>query len=148
MNIKKMSKKYPSKISYGLLFFVLLVMIAPLIFELYTGGISSKFIIAIGIISIPFAFILHLFFKTEYTIDDQILNIKCSFVLNENIDIASIKEISKTNSLISSPAPSLDRILIKYGKYNRIIISPRNKLAFAKDLTEMNPDIVNKISDN
>jgi hypothetical protein len=141
-------KKYPSKISYGLLIFLFIVFFSPFIYEFINNGISGKLIPALGVILLPLAFILHLLFKTEYTIDKTNLNIKCSFVINTNIDIKKIKEISKTKSIISSPAPSIDRIKIKYGESDEIIISPKNKMNFAKDLTNINPEIINKITED
>lgn len=141
-------KKYPSKISYGLLIFLFIVFFGPFIYEFINNGFSGKFIPVFGVILLPLVFVLHLLFKTEYNIDKTNLNIKCSFVINTNIDIKTIKEISKTKSIISSPAPSFDRIKIKYGKFDEIIISPKNKVDFAKDLTNINPEIINKIIEN
>lgn len=139
-------KKYPSKISYGLLIFLFIVFFGPFIYEFIDNGFSRKFIPVFGIVILPLAFILHLLFKTEYNIDETNLNIKCSFVIDTNIDITTIKEISKTKSIISSPAPSFDRIKIKYGKFDEIIISPKNKVSFVKDLTNINPEIITKIA--
>ncbi len=140
-----MKKKYPAKISYGLLSFILIIFLAPLIYEVSNNGISEEILLPLVLLALPLTFILHIFFKTTYTIDNNILNIKCSFIINKDIKITTIKEISKTNSIVSSPAPSLDRIIIKYGKYDEVIISPKNKSDFAKDLTTINPEIVDKI---
>ena len=63
------------------------------------------------------------------------------------IDIENITEISKTRSLISSPAPSFDRIEIKYGKFDEIIISPEDKMNFTIDLTKINPNIKNNLAE-
>ena len=73
--------------------------------------------------------------------------VKSGFIRYKPIDIESIKEIAATKSIISSPAPSFGRIVIKYGKYDEIIISPKNKQNFAKDLMRINPEIKNKISE-
>jgi len=55
--------------------------------------------------------------------------------------------VSKTKNIISSPAPSFDRIEIKYGSFDEIIISPKEKLNFEHDLTIMNPNIKNNITE-
>ena len=73
------------------------------------------------------------------------LKIKFGFISYKPIEVDKIKEIAKTRNPISSPAPSLDRIIIKYGKYDEVIISPKNKLDFAKYLTKLNPKINNKL---
>ncbi len=92
------------------------------------------------------AFVLHLFLNTEYTIEDGQLKIKSGFFREKPIDILEIKEIKKTNSIISAPAASFDRIEIKYKTFNTMIVSPKNKTAFIKHLMEINPNIVNKVN--
>lgn len=142
-----MVKKYSSKISYGLLIFIFLVFFAPLITNLLHNPFNIKVLIVLGLLIIVFGFILHLFFKTEYIIDNKKLRIRCGIFSYKPIEIDDIKEVSKTNNLISSPAPSFDRIEIKYGKFDTIIISPKDKSKFAKDLRKINPDIRNYITE-
>jgi hypothetical protein len=95
-----------------------------------------------------YAFVLHLFLKTEYRIENNQLQIICGFLYNKKINISDIKSIKKTNNLMSSPAPSFDRIAIAFGKFDEVLISPKDKLAFANDLTQINPDIINNIPEN
>ncbi len=142
-----MIKKYPSKVSYGLLIFIFLVFYGPLIPNLINGDLSGKMIGLIGFLSLIFAFILHLFFGTHYTIENNKLKIKCGFFSYKPIKIDEIKEVSKTKNIISSPAPSFDRVEIKYGKFDEIIISPKDKLNFANDLAIINPNIKNNITE-
>jgi len=47
----------------------------------------------------------------------------------------------ETNSLESSPAYSLDRLELRYNKFERIIISPKDKDGFIKILSELSPNI-------
>jgi len=138
-------KKYKSKISYGMLIGIFLLFFTPIIIGTLKNGFSEKSIIGLGILTITYAFILDLFLRTEYSIENNKLKIKCSFFYRKEIDISKITHISKTNNIISSPAPSFDRIEIKYGKFGQVIISPKNKVSFAKELTELNPNIENKI---
>lgn len=141
-----MTKKYPSKISYGLLSFIFLVFYAPIVPAFLRDEINSKIIGFIVFQSFVFALIVSLFLKTEYIIDKTQLIIKCGFFSYKPIDIKEIKEISETKSIQSSPAPSFDRIEIKYGKFDETIISPQNKFSFAKDLVKINPSIKNNLS--
>jgi hypothetical protein len=99
-----------------------------------------------------FGLITHMFFKTEYTIEENTIeentiNIKCGFFRYKPIAIKDIKEISKSSNIISSPAASFDRIEIKYGKFEELIISPKNKFEFAEHLTKLNPKIKNNITE-
>jgi hypothetical protein len=142
-----MTKKYPSKVSYGLLIFIFLVFYGPLIPDLINGDLSGKMIGLIGFISLIFAFVLHFFFGTYYIIENNKLKIKCGIFSYKPIEIDKIKEVSKTKNIISSPAPSFDRIEIKYGKFDEIIISPKDKLNFVNDLAIMNPNIKNNITE-
>ncbi|WP_299391568.1 PH domain-containing protein [uncultured Gelidibacter sp.] len=141
-----MAKKYPSKISYGLLIFVFLMFYGPLLPDLLNGELNGKMIGLIGFLSVVFGFIVHLFFNTHYTIDHRKLKIKSGAFSYQPIIIDDIKEISKTNSVLSSPAASFDRIKINYGTTNSVILSPKDKYQFAEDLVKINPRIINKLS--
>jgi len=110
-----MTKKYPSKVSYALLAVVFIVFFSPFILNLIQVGVSQS-IILLGIFSIiVFGLIVHMFLKTEYCITECELIIKCGFFTYKPIAINDISEISKSSNIISSPAPSFDRIEIKYG---------------------------------
>lgn len=141
-----MTKHYPSKVSYGLLIFVFLIFYGPLIPVLISDELNGKMITVIILLTLIFAFILHLFFYTQYTINNKELTIKCGLFSYQPINIDEIKEIRKTNTIVSSPAPSFDRIEIKYGKYNAMILSPKDKFRFADDLIKINPKIKSKIA--
>lgn len=143
-----MTKKYTSKVSYGLLIIVFIVFFSPIILNL----IRSDFNLTLALMScfsvIVFGLIIHMFFRTTYTIEENKLKIKCGFFKYKPIEINEIKEIDKSSNIISSPAPSFDRIEIKYGKFEEIIISPKDKIEFAEYLTSLNPKINNKIVEN
>tara|TARA_B100001057_G_C22772566_1_gene920236 strand:- start:1032 stop:1466 length:435 start_codon:yes stop_codon:yes gene_type:complete len=139
------TKKYPSKVSYGLLSFIFLIFYGPLVPLCIGYEFDAKIIGILVFQSFVYAFILHLFLKTEYSIDKAKLTIKCGVFSYQPIDIQQIKEVSTTKSLISSPAPSFDRIQINYGKFDEIIISPRNKFNFIRDLIKINPAIKNNL---
>jgi len=143
-----MVKQYKTKIPFGMLSLLSLVFIIPVVFELFYNGVTEQFYVLSGIMIPTYAFVLHIFLMTDYRIEDNILEIKSGFLVHLKIDIAEIKEIRKTSSLMSSPAPSFDRIEIKYGKYDEVIISPKDKVTLAKDLTIINPAIKNYITEN
>ncbi|WP_310991738.1 PH domain-containing protein [Aequorivita marina] len=130
-----MTKIYSSKVSYGLLSFIFLMFYEPLIPDFINSELNGKSIGFIILLTLVFMFLAHLFLKTKYTIDSNKLKIQCGLITYRPIDIDEIKEISKTNSIISSAAPSFERILIKNGKFKQVIIYPKNKVQFAKDLT-------------
>jgi hypothetical protein len=142
-----MTKKYASKVSYGLLSVVFIVFFSPVILNLIENGLTMDMLWISLVVVLIFALIVHMFLKTEYTIDEKKLNIKCGFFKYKPIDIKEIKEISKSSSVMSSPAASFDRIEIKYGKFEEMIISPKDKFEFAKYLTILNPNIKNNLTE-
>ena len=141
-----MITKYPSKVSYGLLLVVFVVFFSQLILNLTKNEINLNLILISLFLIIIFGLITHMFFKLEYIIEENKLKIKCGFFTYKPIEIKDIKEITKSNSIISSPAASFDRIEIKYGKWEELIISPKDKFTFAKHLTNLNPKIKNNIT--
>jgi hypothetical protein len=73
------------------------------------------------------------------------LAIKCGFLFNKTINIQTIKKITETNNPISSPATSLDRLEIVYGKFDSVIISPKKKVEFIADIKSLNPNVEVKL---
>jgi hypothetical protein len=140
-----MSKKYSSKISYGLLIFVFVVFFSPLILNFIKSGMNTDMILISLLLIIIFGFVAHMFFKTEYAIEENKLHVKSGFFTYKPIAIIDIKEISKSYNIISSPAASFDRIEIKYGKFEEIIISPKDTFEFAAYLTKIKPKIKNNL---
>lgn len=128
--------KYPSKISYGLLAFIAVVMIGstlPLIFP-------PKWIVLI-INLLVLLFIVHIFSTTYYLVDGRFLIVRSGFIVNKKIDINSVKSIKETNSMISAPALSFDRLEVNWGKFSGIVISPRDKHGFVAEMIRINPQI-------
>lgn len=143
-----MKKKYSSKTSVALLLFVFLVFFAPLIPSLTTGGFNAKILLVIGVLLVVFGLILHMFLKTEYIIDGKELKIRSGIFSYKPIKIEEIKDVANTSSKMASPAPSFDRIEVKHGKFDSVIISPRDKSNFVRDLKKVNPDIKEKVTEN
>lgn len=86
-----------------------------------------------GILSLVF-----LMFKSiKYKIDGENLQIWWT-----KIDIKTIKKIYSTHNPLSSPALSLDRIAVVYNKYDEVLISPKEREDFIRELLKINPNIV------
>ena len=133
-------KTYRSKISLGILIFIILVFVISG-FVIIDLNVKNNFGVAVYVLTI--LFIVYLFLTTNYTIyNQQTLIVKSGFLMNKKIDINSITKISKTNNPISSPALSLDRIEIFYNKYDSVIISPKDEQEFIQDLHKINSSII------
>ncbi|MEQ8471903.1 MAG: PH domain-containing protein [Marinoscillum sp.] len=135
-------KTYKSKISYGILIPVLVLMLGVMLTPLLSGGSASSVYTMAAIIGPVTLFILHLFYHTSYRITDKHeLEIRCGLLYRSVVKIAEIKSIAETRNIMASPAASLDRLELKYGKWDSVIISPKDKPGFVKTLLEINPSI-------
>jgi len=85
-------------------------------------------------------FVGWIWFGTGYEISEDRLKISCG-PFRQRIPIKEIKEIKRTRSPLSSPACSLDRMEIKYGKSKRIMISPADKENFIKTIMKKSRNI-------
>ena len=128
-------KIYKSKIDWWLG----LVLVYP-IFRSIASIIQGEWIGYLGVL-LTALFIVFISKSTRYIIEENQLIVKCMFIINDKIDISKIKKIEKTNSILSSPALSLDRIAIKFNKYDEVYISPKEKQAFVDELLKINPEI-------
>lgn len=128
-------KIYKSKIDWWLG----LVLVYPM-FRSIVSMIEGEWIGYLGIV-LCFLFIVFISKSTRYIITENQLIVKCMFIVNDKIDISKIRKIEKTTSFLSSPALSLDRIAIKFNKYDEVYISPKEKQAFVSDLLKINPEI-------
>jgi hypothetical protein len=139
----RMAIIHRSKIDYSLLLISVFPIFIAGFFMVFMG---KSTILILGIFLMILAvFIALSLFNIYYVIAANELKIKAGFFNYNPILIKDIKEIKITNSLLSSPAASLDRILLRYNKFDEIILSPKDKFQFVKDLIAINPLIQNKI---
>jgi len=71
--------------------------------------------------------------STYYRIDSGCLFVSCGPV-RSTIKLFEITAITSTNNPLSSPALSLDRLRIDYGQGKSVMVSPRDKVTFVRDL--------------
>jgi hypothetical protein len=134
-----MPQKFPSEIGPSIIIMTslpLTLVSAAMIHGRIWPGLIITILVA--------AFVTYMLKTTYYLIDEKLLIIHCGFFKPDQIDIAEIKSIRPSNNPISSPAASLDRLEIKYGKNQFILISPRDKVSFIKEIIRINPDCIIK----
>ncbi|WET03778.1 PH domain-containing protein [Flavobacterium sp. YJ01] len=129
-------EKFKSKIDLWLAFLLIVIFGFALIQFAY-----EKKWIGLSFIFCVISFIIHMFTTTFYTIERDKLRIKCGFLIDFTIEIKNVKKISETFNVLSSPALSLDRLEILYGKYDTVLISPKDKKRFIEELKRINPEI-------
>ncbi|UWX54958.1 PH domain-containing protein [Maribacter litopenaei] len=105
------------------------------------GEETSGILTTSGIFLAVCLFILYLLMNTEYVIDADKLYVKSGFIYRKHLNISRITSVKKTKSLFSAPAASLDRIQLTYDKFGILVLSPKDKENFVKNLVEINPNI-------
>jgi len=124
--------RYNSKIGLEITLPLLMIMAGLSIYLAFQKEWAALAIICITTLAIFF-----LFRSTYYIIDGNILKVKASFLINKSIDINGITRIKETRNPLSAPAASLDRLEIK-SKQDTVLISPKDKKAFIKELQSLN----------
>ena len=74
--------------------------------------------------------------STRYVIQGQQLVVR-SGLFKWRIPINEISDITPTSDPIASPALSLDRLRISYGRSKTVLVSPRNKDAFLAQIASL-----------
>ncbi len=126
-------KRYESAVSNWLVLVLLLALGLPLSAALY----QKEWLVG-SILLLTSAFIIHLFLNTYYLIKGNELWVKAGLLYTIKIKIQDIKRIEKSSSLLASPALSLDRMEIFYGKWDSVLISPKNRKEFIQNLLLIN----------
>ncbi|PIB39389.1 PH domain-containing protein [Maribacter sp. 4G9] len=139
-------KTYKSKISWGLLVVPMLLFLGIIVSMIVKGEEPSGILTTSGILLAVCLFILYLLMNTEYALDANTLYVKSGFVYRKHLDISRITSVKKTKSLFSAPAASLDRIQIAYDSFGILVVSPKDKENFVKDLLAINPDIKDHVN--
>lgn len=86
------------------------------------------------------ALVVSVVFSIRYEISGDKLRVVCCWIFIETFDIHKITSVKPTRTILSSPAASLDRIEVRAGRRS-VVISPRSKHQFVKQLLDINPSI-------
>lgn len=108
--------------------------------SLLVGFKANAYLVSASLLAL-LLIIGYLLYDTTYTVENNRLIVRFGFLYKETIEISEIKSIRESNNLLSSPASSLDRLEIKYGRSGSVLISPKEKLAFIETLKALNPEI-------
>ena len=130
-----MEKVYTSKIDTWLLVVLIGAVATCLIaflFSLRTGSVPA-IVATLPALFIGAGFPIWLMMSTRYTLSDSALLVK-SGPFKWQVPIEQITSITPTSNPLSSPALSLDRLRIDYGRGQSIMISPKDKSRFIQDL--------------
>ena len=127
-------KRFNSKIDRWLLY----LLVAVIVFEVAVMSLIATRVSqpaeAVGLMIAALllvALIGSVLLRTHYTVDGNQLRI-VSGPFRWTVPIDQIDAVEATRSPISSPALSLDRLMIRYGSGRQIMISPADRRGFLK----------------
>ncbi|MEP4051455.1 MAG: PH domain-containing protein [Litorimonas sp.] len=123
-------KTHKSKIDNWFRVVVLIIALTPFMFLLIENIVFWPMLAICGLCV---AFMVWLYVATKYVISEDVLTIHAG-LYKVITPISEITSITDTNNALASPAFSLDRLEIKYGEGEMILISPIDKSAFLADL--------------
>ena len=89
-------------------------------------------------------FVFFAIFNIRYEVSEDTLFVRSFILLSYTIPVADIREIRASSSWLASPAASLDRLEIRYGRGNSLLISPADRQGLIDCLRGFNPNIVYK----
>lgn len=127
-----MTTTYKSRISVGLVLFIALVCFCPLLIVPL-----EKFATLATIVVFIFCLVIASFLSIKYVIDGQTLKVCYFYFIHLDIDIKTITRMEPNHNPLSSPAASLSRLAIYYGKHDMVNISPRNQEEFIRQINSI-----------
>ena len=127
-------KRFKSKVDRWI-WFLMIIMIITMAWSIGFAAINAGdplattglFLLGIAVIALS----IWLLLGTYYSVYRGTLKI-VSGPIRWKVEIDQIQSVEATKSPLSSPALSLDRIRIRYGKNRKIMISPADKPGFLK----------------
>lgn len=130
-----METVFRSKVDLWLVIVAVAVPIVMLEFILDGLNTPEKFaeLTALVIVLAVLGIFAWLYFSTRYTISGDFLLVKAG-PFTWMIPIEDISSVEPTRNPMSSPALSLDRLLIRYGQSAELMISPKDKSGFMAEL--------------
>jgi hypothetical protein len=144
--MQSVSMRFPSKVDWWIPTCMVLASIgAPLGMTAFGKSQALRdgttlVILAVTILPV-LALLLWVMLSTAYVIDGDELVIRCG-PTKSSISIASITRIRRSSSPASAPAASLRRLEVHYGRYNEVLISPRDRREFIRAIVERVPGVV------
>lgn len=128
------AKKFKSKVDL----WIRILLIVVIVLQIWVVGMAAvqmpdplattgMILLAIAVVGL----IIWALLGTHYTVDRGTLRI-VSGPFRWKVPIDQITSVEATRNPLSSPALSLDRLRIRYGKNRRIMISPADKDGFLK----------------
>ena len=131
-----MATVYRSKVDTWLLVVLLfgaLASVASAVTVFFVAPPAIAWLVGILLVSVGAGLPLWLLASTYYRIDGDVLFIS-SGPVRVRVPVRDITSVTPTNNPLSSPALSLDRLRIEYGRGKSVMVSPRDKHGFIRSV--------------
>ena len=92
-------------------------------------GAKMLFLTSVATLAVTLVFVV----PCRYTMDDDELHIRCG-IISQHVPLKLIDSVEKSRTLVSGPALSLKRVIVKT-KLKNYILSPRDRDAFIDDIS-------------
>jgi hypothetical protein len=102
--------------------------------------VNDKILLTV-ICSLFTLFLFSGWFHTLYIVTDKELKVRGG-LFSWTIPLEEIEAITESKNPLSASALSLDRLQITYGKSKFILISPKDKSLFLKQIKKIRPDVL------
>jgi hypothetical protein len=107
----------------------------------WRSGAAADVAVLVVVLASTLILPIWLLLDTHYTFTADTLRVR-SGPFRWRIALAEVTEVSPTRSWQSSPALSLDRLRIRYGRGRSILLSPREKQRFLEQLRQQCPAVL------
>lgn len=138
-------QRFPSKIDWWILATPIVVVVGVLVaivLNTKPGQVHVSIFVPLAIsVVVPVGIFASIFSSTSYVISGNELRIKCG-PMKMLVSIDSISWIANSHSLVSSPALSLSRLAIQYGRFKEVLISPADRQGFIRAIVAKAPNVV------
>ena len=131
-----MTHYFPSRRDWALgciVWLPLVLLLLPMMWD----GIWPVVLFMLLIIS----FVRVVWFGTGYVLSEDELTVKIGPFVHSRLPMADIRYITRTDSWMASPANSLRRWRIAYGRWDEVIISPEREEAFFAFIRQRCPQV-------
>jgi len=103
-----------------------------------TGALVNGITVMATVATVPF--LLWSIYGTRYRLTDTQLHVR-SGPLRTNILLEDITSIEPIRSIVTSPALSRDRFLIRYQSFATVMVSPAERGAFLQEIAARTPHL-------
>lgn len=136
---------YRSRVDWWIFLLIAAVLILAVVLLVITTLQDGKIVgsvMSLIALFIPAVLIVDLYRNTYYVIDDaeRTLLVKGGILVNNKYNIDNVTLVKKTDTWLNYPALSMDRLEIRFGKFSRVVVSPKDKEVFINHLMRINPD--------